>query len=248
MRLMHLSGLFHGLSGCGCLAIVIATTLTPLNAQAGSDRPAEHANQQAQLFVGHEPMATTYGRGTASAPAQEATVSLYFNSMSTGSDGMSEIPAYPQFRDSANEFKAILLSLGINESQIETSITSYSFNLDITLKNPTQGDIKKLEEAASNFSNEDGQIYLSSSSSTCKVDDISTLEMEARQAAITEARSRIDAMAESLGGRAGRVLNAIEVYGYAPYSSACSFENPEDLTSLPTVEIEQGVILSFELL
>jgi len=218
----------------------LSATAAPV-AEPSSDRLA-------QIYMGDTPMATTYGRGFAWAPADLAMLDYNFSRYSYSS--MSPAPETADvlvFTDADREaIEAAFVAAGVAPENIDTTLISYEMTIRIEIDDPDQAKLNRLDELAKDLADPERRIFLNRSHRSCSLSDFTQIENEARINAITESRSRIDAMAEALGVEVGSILSAIEVHGYAPVSSSCM--PPEGGAGTPEVTIEQGVVTTFELI
>jgi hypothetical protein len=230
------------LTAIGC-SISSATHAAPI---PSPDRPTD---RHAQIYLGDTPMATTYGRGTVTAPADTAMLNYTFSryDYSYGYSDPSTPSEVSNFSlDDRDQILAFFVAQGIPPEQIDLDLNPYDLYVTLEINNPDQASLLALEDATRQFTEADGSFYFTNSYSTCSIEAFAPLEAEARLKAIADSRSRIDAMASAVGARVGSILSMIEVHGYMSTSSTCSA--PDGGIGVPEVTIELGVMTSFELI
>lgn len=217
---------------------------------------AESEDRQiSQIFLGEQPMMTTYGRGTATAPADTAEIQLYINS----TDPYAPYPAdpnepFPQPKPiTTADLQPIvdaIVQAGVAASDIEletdVSVPPYYLSVGsaviiVKLSQPNQSTIDRVKTTATEAASAAG-LYYNYANDTCTVSDIKALEAEARRLAIDDARSRIQAMAASVGARTTQILNMAEFPSFTPFSTACT-ASPG--SAAPEVSIELGVLMTY---
>ncbi len=239
MKRLLLASLLTSLS----CAISPATQAAPINS---TDR---HADRHAQIYMGDTPMATTYGRGIVTAPADTATLNYTFSryDYSYGYSDPSETTDVSNFAlADRDQILAFFVAQGIPQDQITIDLNPYDMYVTLEISNPDQASLVALEDATRQFTEADGSFYFTNNYSTCSIEEFTALETEARAEAIADSRSRIDAMASAVGARVGSILSMIEIHGYMPVSSSCNA--PDGGIGVPEVTIELGVMTSFELI
>ncbi|MDY6937478.1 MAG: SIMPL domain-containing protein [Cyanobacteriota bacterium] len=214
----------------------------------------ESKSELAQLFTGDRRMMTTYGRGMASATADSAEISLYFNRPETYLDDGSLSPTEPIARAEMQRVVDTLVAAGIPEEAVEIELSGgpyyYGTNratVVVTIAEPTQGEIERIVQIAEAINFDDGTLFYSDSNDFCSVEDITALENEARVSAIEDARRRIDAMAVALDVMVMDVLAAVEIHSYAPVSTSCypSQDMESGDEARPEVQLELGVLVTY---
>ncbi|MGD1901135.1 MAG: SIMPL domain-containing protein [Geitlerinemataceae cyanobacterium] len=218
----------------------IAAPVAPPTSEPSADRLA-------QIYMGDTPMATTYGRGFATAPADIATLNYSFSRYNYSAAVPASDTTVPLFAATDREaIVAAFVAEGIAPEDIDANLSNYDLRVAIELDAPSQTKLDRLNEVAQQLAIADGTFFLNNSYSSCGLSDFTPVENEARINAIAESRSRIDAMAEALDAEVGAILSTIEVHGYAPVSSSCD----PSTGGMGTLEvtIELGVMTTFELI
>lgn len=210
-----------------------------------------------QLFMGDRPMMSTYGRGTATAPADTAEIQLFIN----GSDPYAPYPADPGMAMPQPEpltpgklqpVVDALVQAGVPATSIsvetDTSVPPLylspgSGQITVKLSQPSQTLIDRIKTVATDASRAAG-LYYNYSSDVCSLENIKALEAEARSFAIEDARSRIQAMATAVGARTTQILNMAEFPSFMPLSNACT-PPAGSQGDRPEVSIEIGVLMTY---
>ncbi len=213
-------------------------------------------NDRAQLYMGDTPMITTYGQGTANAPADTAQLFVTLTNINPNIIPDEDYEPVPLTEATLEPIFNTLAELGIDRSDIDFDVQTYqgygypqsTANFTIDLDRPTQNRIDTITETLQDTAEASDNFFWNNSYSQCTIEDMRSLQNEARLAAIADVRDRVDAMASAAGGRVGTLLNAIEVHSYLPLSTSCS--PPGDLDSpggIPEVSIEQWILMTFSL-
>lgn len=239
--------------------LLFASFLTTLSCTAAasisqaaidSQGTAPQADRVAQLYMGDTPMATTYGRGTVTAPADTATLNYTFsrNDYSYGYSDPEMNTEVSQFSASDREqLTAFFVAQGIPPENITIDLSAYEMYATLEIRNPDQAMLMAIEDATYQFVEANGSLYFTNNYSTCSIEEFADLEAEARLKAIADSRARIDAMAAAFGAEVGSILSMFELHGYMPVvSSSCSA--PDGDIGVPEVTIELGVMTTFELI
>lgn len=173
MKRLLLASLFTAI---GC-AISPATHAAPIFS------PDRHADLHAQIYLGDTPMATTYGRGTVTAPADTATLNYTFSryDYSYGYSDPSATAEVSNFSlDDRDQILAFFVAQGIPPEQIDLDLNPYDLYVTLEISNPDQASLLALEDATRQFTEADGSFYFTNSYSTCSIEEFTPLEMEAR--------------------------------------------------------------------
>lgn len=214
-------------------------------------------NPIAQIFMGDRPMMTTYGRGTATAPADTAEIQLYFNSTDPyapyPSDPNEPMPQpTPITTEDLQPIVNALVAAGAAASDItlETDGSTPPYYLSVgsavvivKLSQPSQSLIDRVKTTATDAASTAG-LYYNYANDTCTVSNIQALEAEARRLAIDDARSRIQAMAAAVGARTTQILNMAEFPSFSPFSTSCTAA-ANGMGDRPEVSIELGVLMTY---
>jgi len=218
---------------------------------------ASDDHQISQIFMGEQPMMTTYGRGTATAPADTAEIQLYFNNTDPYApypvDANAPMPQpKPITTGDLQPIVDALVTAGVAASDIEletdVSVPPYYLSVGsavviVKLSQPSQSLLARVKTSASNAASTAG-LYYNYANDTCTVSDIKALEAEARRLAIDDARSRIQAMATAVGARTTQILNMAEFPSFSPFSTSCT-ASPGSAGDRPEVSIELGVLMTY---
>lgn len=213
--------------------------------------------QLSQIFMGDRPMITTYGRGTATAPADTAEIQLFINSTDPyapyPSDPSIPIPEpEPMTEGKLQPVVDALVQAGVAATNItletDTSGPPYylspgSAQITVKLSQPSQTLIDRIKSVATEASSSAG-LYYNYSNDTCTLENIKALESQARSLAIEDARSRIQAMATAVGARTTQILNMAEFPSFTPFSTACTPPAGSG-GDRPEVSIELGVLMTY---
>lgn len=237
--------------------LLLASLLTTLscavdsaaNAAIDTRSTAPQADRMAQIYMGDTPMVTTYGRGAVTAPADTATLNYTFSryDYSGYSDPMIETEASQFATSDREQLTAFFVAQGIPPESITIDLNSYDMYVTLEIRNPDQATLIALEDATYQFVEANGSLYFTNNYSTCSIEEFTALETEARLKAIADSRSRIDAMAETIGAEVGSILSMFELHSYMPVSSSpCN--SPDGGIGVPEVTIELGVMTTFELI
>lgn len=213
--------------------------------------------QLSQIFMGDRPMITTYGRGTATAPADKAEIQLFINSTDPyapyPTDPNEPIPEpAPMTEGKLQPVVDALVQAGVAATNItletDTSGPPYylspgSAQITVKLSQPSQTLIDRIKSVATEASSSAG-LYYNYSNDTCTLENIKALEAQARSLAIEDARSRIQAMATAVGARTTQILNMAEFPSFTPFSTACTPPAGSG-GDRPEVSIELGVLMTY---
>ena len=182
---------------------------------------------------GSVPSLVVVGYGSASVPAEKATVQLLFMSGDGyygGPGGPVPTPgATPGAAEhvAAAPIVATLLGSGIPETGIEVvtsgtfttmyygGLGSQVFRIDLELANPDHGVLTAAIDMAAQTAVENGY-FLFQTGAAYGVADCSPLRTEAWEAAVADARVRAEAQAARLGVELGDLLVSQEVVGDSP--------------------------------
>jgi Protein of unknown function (DUF541) len=225
----------------------------PMHAEVLEERDV----QLSQIYLGEQPMMTTYGRGTVKAPADMAEIQLYFNS----SDPYAPYPSDPNVpipqpepitETDLQPIVDALIQAGVaaNNITIETKpsappyyLSPGSAQITAKLTQPSQTLIDRIKNVASEAASS-AELFYNYSNDICTLENIKALESEARSLAIEDARSRIQAMAAAVGARTTQILNMAEFPSFTPSSTACT-GSVGSVSDRPEVSIELGVLMTY---
>ncbi|MGB3236872.1 MAG: SIMPL domain-containing protein [Geitlerinemataceae cyanobacterium] len=213
--------------------------------------------QLSQIFMGDRPMMTTYGRGTATAPADTAEIQLYINGTDPyapyPTDPNEPIPQPENLTDSQLQpIVDALIQAGVaaNNIAVETNTSGPPYYLSpgsavvtVKLSQPSQTLLDRIKNVATEASSSAG-LYYNYSNETCTLENIEALEAQARGLAIEDARSRIQAMAAAVGAQTTQILNMAEFPSFTPFSTACT-PPLGSAGDRPEVSIELGVLMTY---
>lgn len=210
-----------------------------------------------QIFMGDKPMISTYGRGTATAPADTAEIQLFINA----TDPYAPYPVDPNMPMPQPEpltpgklqpVVDALVQAGVAANNItvetDTSVPPFylspgSAQITVKLSQPSQTLIDRIKNVATEASSSAG-LYYNYSSDLCTLENLKALEAQARSSAIEDARARIQAMAAAVGARTTQIFNMAEFPSFIPLSTACT--PPEGSQGdRPEVSIEIGVLMTY---
>jgi uncharacterized protein YggE len=241
----------------------VAIAATSMTLGLGVQTPAragiseERDLQLSQIFMGDRPMITTYGRGTATAPADTAEIQLYINSTDPyapyPTDPNVPIPEpEPLTESKLQPIVDALIQAGVaaNNITVETDTSGPPYYMSpgsaqimVKLAEPSQTLIDRIKNVATEASSSAG-LYYNYSNDVCTLQDLKALEAQARSLAIEDARSRIQAMAAAVGARTTQILNMAEFPSFTPFSTACTPPAGSG-GDRPEVSIELGVLMTY---
>lgn len=226
LSLAAVSGASFGIPQASHATEVVAASSS--SAQSGELQMAQAQVAQAQSDSSTTRTLYVTGVGQVSAPADQAVMilSFYPNSYYSGADysDPSSPPAQPQVQPSdLSTATEAATSAGASSVKASPDLTTPgSMRVQMTLNQPTQDKIEQVLNAVSTAVVKTNRYTSSGVTVGYTVRDCASLESRARQAAMTDATARANALAAVSGTQVGELISVSESVSWGTsYSSIC---------------------------
>lgn len=218
-----------------------AESTTPLIEQTSTQLQIAQATGSEDSYNGS---LSVTGTSQINAPADQAIILLTYYSNSYYSSDSSEPNSSQSLQVQPADLKTVvdaLTAAGIPAGSIKAypDFTSPgSMKVRLTIAQPTQARLEELIETANTAATKNNRFTTSGASVGYTVQDCQSVENQARQAAMTDANNRANALANVAGRQIGQVVSLGESVSWgSSYSTTCPATNDpsaySDIYSLP---------------